>query len=309
LHLREIEKKAMPGSEFKAYHLANQIEILMNDKGGGNALAPDMTKFWANGDANVQSLKKALTSLREDVNYGDPFIITQNFGKGKVVAVMSTVGKDWNDWAGGSAGSVLFMPFIWELQNYLSSPGDEGNLTVGTDLPQLLFDAEHFKASRLKLVRHYRKTEPGKPVVHAPHGDQVGEIIRDGKIPFNLTKHLEPGLYVSELFDENAANKDKPIAVYAHTFNVDTKHEGRLQRVGSEELDRELISKAKDVIRMVGPGMSDEMLIAKTDDLSESPWLFLILLLVLVAEQALAVHLSFHLKNTETDMAPAGVKA
>jgi hypothetical protein len=35
----------------------------------------------------------------------------------------------------------------------------------------------------------------------------------------------------------------------------------------------------------------------------------LILLLVLVAEQALAVHLSFHLKNTETDMAPAGVKA
>ena len=90
---------------------------------------------------------------------------------------------------------------------------------------------------------------------------------------------------------------------------MDTIHEGRLQRVSSEELDRELVSKAKDVIKVFGPGMPDEMLISKTDDLSESPWLFLILLLVLVAEQALAVHLSFHLKNTETDLAPAGVKA
>jgi hypothetical protein len=304
--LREIEEKASLGREFKAYHLANQIEVLLNDKGSSNPPTPDMTRFWADGDEKVQSLKHALTSLREDVTYGDPFVITQNFGKGKVVAVMSTLGREWNDWAGGSTGSVLFMPFIWELQNYLSSPGEEGNLTVGTDL-QLLFDAEQFKTSRLKLVRHYRKTDSGKPV-ETPHSDQIGEVNKDGKIQFNLTKHLEPGLYVSELFDENAANKDKPIAVYAHTFNVDTKHEGRLQRVGSEELDRELISKAKDVIKMVGPGMSDEMLIAKTDDLSESPWLFLILLLVLVAEQALAVHLSFHLK-TETDLAPAGVKA
>jgi hypothetical protein len=309
LRLREIEEKASLGREFKAYHLANQIEILLNDTAGSNPAAPDMRKFWNQGDEKVQSLKHALTSLREDVTYGDPFVVTQNFGKGKVVAVMSTLGRDWNDWAGGSTGSVLFMPFIWELQNYLSSPGEEGNLTVGTPLPPLLFDAEQFKASRLKLVRHYRKTEPGKTYERAPHGDQLGEVNKDGKISFNLTKHLQPGLYISELFDENAANKDKPIAVYAHTFNVDTKHEGRLQRVGSEELDRELISKAKDVIRMVVPGMPDEMLISKTDDLSESPWLFLILLLVLVAEQALAVHLSFHLKNTETDMAPAGVKA
>jgi hypothetical protein len=36
--------------------------------------------------------------------------------------------------------------------------------------------------------------------------------------------------------------------------------------------------------------------------------LFLILLLVLVAEQALAVHLSFHMKNTDEEMAPAGLK-
>ena len=32
-------------------------------------------------------------------------------------------------------------------------------------------------------------------------------------------------------------------------------------------------------------------------DFSESPWLFLIFLGILVAEQALAVHLSFHLRS------------
>jgi len=271
-----------------------------------------MPRFWAySGDkGEVQSLRHALTSLRDDVQYGDPFIIAQNFGKGKVVAVMTTVGKDWNKWAGGSTGSVVFMPFIWELQNYLSSPGSEGNLTVGTDLPPLLFDAEQFKASRLKLVRHYMKTEPGKAAVRVPRGDpQIPDANKDGKLPFQLTKNFEPGVYLSELFDDNAADKDRPIAVYAHAFNVDTYREGRLQRVGSEELDRELISKAKDVIRMVGPGTPDDVLVSKIDDLSESPWLFLILLLVLVAEQALAVHLSFHLKGNENEMTPAGVKA
>jgi hypothetical protein len=34
-------------------------------------------------------------------------------------------------------------------------------------------------------------------------------------------------------------------------------------------------------------------------DLSESPWFYLVFLIILVVEQALAVHLSFHLKGQE----------
>ena len=40
----------------------------------------------------------------------------------------------------------------------------------------------------------------------------------------------------------------------------------------------------------------------RTSDFSESPWLFLIFLFVLVVEQALAVHLSFHLKGNENEV-------
>ena len=41
---------------------------------------------------------------------------------------------------------------------------------------------------------------------------------------------------------------------------------------------------------------------SRKSDLSESPWFFLVLLAILVAEQALAVHLSFHLKGDQSDV-------
>jgi hypothetical protein len=52
--------------------------------------------------------------------------------------------------------------------------------------------------------------------------------------------------------------------------------------------------------------MADDALVGRVNDFSESPWLFLIFLFVLVAEQALAVHLSFHMKAGDDQLAPAG---
>ncbi len=297
-HLRfyfgELEKIARAGSDAKAFHLANQIEALLNEK----ALAD----FWVNPEETVQTVRRQLISLREDVQYGDPFIITQGFGKGKTVAVMSTAGKDWNDFAGGSAASVLYAPFIWELQNYLSSQGSEANLNVGTSI-DIPLDAGQFQGAQLKLVRHFLKTgENGeKPVAHGE--PQFGR--QDGaSIVFTLAKNNEPGVYISELVDENAPGK--PIAVYAHAFNIDTIREGDLTRVGSDELDKEFAKVEGGVIQRVGVGDPDDRLVAKHSDFSESPWLFLIILLVLVAEQALAVHLSFHVKQDDNQFAPAG---
>lgn len=301
VHLKNISDTVQPGSEAKAYHLAARIDALMTDQGSPNW--PDMTKLWESGDEKASALQDELNKLREDVNYGDPFIIHQTFGKGKVVAVMSTVGKDWNDWCGGCTGSVVFPAFIWELQNELSSPGADANLTVGNNLPPLELDAEQFRGTRLKLVRHFLKPDAIKPAAKGAHGDpQVGDE-KEGKISFRLVKHNEPGVYISELFDDN--NADKPLAVIPHVFNVDTQREGPLQRNSTEELTRELETKAneaaqrKDAAKIVATGAADEVLVAKHNDFSESPWLFLILLFVLVAEQALAVHLSFHLKNAD----------
>jgi hypothetical protein len=313
-HLNDIAEKTrpQPGVEYKAYHLADQIDLLLKDAGSKDTddPRPDMIDFFTKSDDDVQALKAQLISLREDVRYGDAFVVAQTYGKGRVVAVMSTLGKEWNEWAGGPAGSVLFMPFIWEMQNFLSSPGKEGNLTVGTNLPPLMLDAKAFEGVQLKMIRKRMKSEHEAKATEVDHDAQFGKPV-DGKIPFFFTNHREPGLYISELID--VAEPTKPIARFGHVFNVDTAREGQLQRVSSDDLESGLVNAAKEItgtdsVRMVQEGTPDEVLVSKTEDLSESPWLFLILLLVLVAEQALAVHLSFHLKTNE-DMTPAGVRA
>ena len=47
----------------------------------------------------------------------------------------------------------------------------------------------------------------------------------------------------------------------------------------------------------------------KKSDASESPWFYLVILIVLIAEQALAVHLSFHVKGGEGAGTPATATA
>jgi hypothetical protein len=290
-HLKRIAAIAAPDSDKKAYHLAAAIDALMNDRGGDKTA--NMTDFWSNPDSDVQTLRAALLALRERVNYGDPFVLSANYGKGKTVAVLSTAGKDWNDWAGGSLSQILYPMFIWETQNYLSSQGSEANLTVGKNV-DLDVDAEQFRAGRPRLERVFKKPKEGAPAVDVKVGEPEASE-RNGQLHFEMTKNFEPGIYISTLFDSN----NNRVATYAHAFNVDTEREGDLTRVGDADLERVA---AADPNIIVG----DDRLVSQVNDFSGSPWLFLAFLFVLVAEQALAVHLSFHMKASDDQLAPAG---
>ena len=118
---------------------------------------------------------------------------------------------------------------------------------------------------------------------------------------FNFEKNLEPGLYISQLMFEDGKT---PLATWGHVFNVDTPREGKLQRVTHEELEKVRAESGKKItIETPQTGDIDS---DRVSDLSESPWFFLLFLGVLVAEQALAVHLSFHLKGGEAEL-PATV--
>jgi hypothetical protein len=48
---------------------------------------------------------------------------------------------------------------------------------------------------------------------------------------------------------------------------------------------------------LFSPGDPMDVFKNREPDASESPWLYLLFILILVVEQALAVHLSFHLKG------------
>ena len=94
-------------------------------------------------------------------------------------------------------------------------------------------------------------------------------------------------------------NAEKSLASWGYVFNVDTAQEGPLQRVSFEDMKSNILDKTDGLAQFEGTNVLSEDLVTRRSDLSEAPWFFLLILAVLVAEQALAVHLSFHLKGNE----------
>jgi hypothetical protein len=92
----------------------------------------------------------------------------------------------------------------------------------------------------------------------------------------------------------------------AVAFNVDTLTEGDLRRASRADIET-----AAPGAKLHSPGSGlAELLRERRSDLSESPWLFLLLLLVLVAEQAMAVRLSYHIDgNPAAAAVQAGARA
>jgi hypothetical protein len=316
-HRKTIETLVGPTSEKKLFHLASALDALLNDKGKEKERAdyPNLTEFWANSDPKIRSLREDVTKLIEQARYGDPFVVRGLYGKGKVVAVMTTAGKEWNDWGGGSDASFIYQPFIWELQNYLSSQGSEANLTVGTPV-QLVVDGEQYKQKvnrQLKMIRQYQKAELGKPakLVKAPESEQQVPPSDKGVLTYSFEKSLLPGLYITTLHFEDAPEGKAPLASWGHVYNVDTQREGKLQRVSFEDIDKNVLREARrqGAIRFEHAQATGDDLVNRQTDWSESPWFFLIFLSILVAEQALAVHLSFHLRGGEGELPAQVVKS
>jgi hypothetical protein len=304
-HRLQIRRIVEPGSSAKAFQLAAALDALLTDRGDEKKAAefPNLTVFWSTADPKIRTLREDIKSLRDLVLYGDPFVVAGRFGKGKVVAVMTTAGKEWNDWGGGSDASLIYQPFIWETVNFLSSQASDDNLTVGTRVG-IDVDMTRFKGNEnLKMVRYYSRPGKGELVLDSEQFGTPGP----GKRSFVYDRTVEPGFYLAKLVDNNADRK-VPLASYGQVFNVDTVREGNLQRISQEEMERNVISQAPaGSIIFEGPQGSAEQLVNRQTDLSEAPWLFLIILVVLVAEQALAVHLSFHLRSSEAEM-PAQVR-
>jgi hypothetical protein len=307
-HFAALERLVAPGSDLRAHQLAPALDAMLKDQGKSDDKTKEpkanLTEFWTSSDPKVQALYRAVVRLHDEAKYGDAFVIGAQFGKGRVVAVMTTAGKDWNNWGGGSAATPLYPGFIWETQNYLSGQGSESNLKVGAPV-EIVVDTEQFKQqnAQLKVTRTYFKPQEGKPAKAVPAGESFGEELQKGQLSFRFERTLEPGLYVNELRFKDDAPTKAPLAVYSHVFNVDTPNEGPLQRVSSDDLERDLISQLpKDMVTIQTAGAAGVEMVSRRTDLSESPWFFLLLLCILVAEQALAVHLSFHLKGGQDEV-------
>jgi hypothetical protein len=109
-----IERVVKPGTGLKANHLVEALDNLLLDR------RDNLTEFWRNPDFRIRAILEDVVRLRHQARYGDPLIVGGSFGKGRVVAVLTTAGTQWNDLAAGGVASMLYPGLIWEMTNYLT---------------------------------------------------------------------------------------------------------------------------------------------------------------------------------------------
>jgi hypothetical protein len=298
------------------YRLGNALDEMVHDVGDpAKPERPNLKEFWDLPD--LKELRNQVDRLREAVQFGDPLAVVRRFGKGRVVALLTTAGQDWNNWAGFFPVSLSYPILVLEMQRYLTSV-EEGqeDLTVGSTI-NVPLDREHHEPE----VHCFRKPKrdvagPAQPNPKRdskeeeealdPQTGLVDLAKQQGSGAFTRTD--QPGVYLFKLTHVGSANRAARDEWYAYPVNVDTANESRLDRSSSEELERlAAASPGQLTVRAADAPLTDEV-VNRHPDLAESPWPFLVFLIVLVLEQALAMHLSFHLKGGEAQLPAQAVR-
>lgn len=288
------------------FGLGNALDRLLNDRGNPADLVkfPDLTEYWALPEN--QKLRNDLNALRETVQYGDPLVVTNRFGKGSVVAFLTTAGRSWNDWAGGCPASWTYPMMILDLQKWLTGTGEESNFNVGAPL-ELALDAGRFEPKASLEFQPPPAPPKGEGALpesaksdRVPLKDLPGAT-RDTVLTYAFNEARQPGVYYLKLTPKPVPGQNAETEERAFVYNVDTESEGDLKRASRESVERTGPGGERGRVTLVTPDMGlREHVAPKRKDASETPWLYLIILAVLIVEQALAVHLSFHLRGGES---------
>jgi hypothetical protein len=274
------------------FELGNALQALLKDTGdprdANQPKGASLVEFWNLPD--YQKLRGRIEKFRESVLLGDPLVITGDYGKGHVIAFMTSLGRSWTDWAGGSPASITFPAVMLEVQKYLTSAGGENNLTVGQALDL------HLDGTRFDNKMRWRY-KPEQAQAQAPAAKEELGTVSAGQVSFTFDKARKPGLYLFEFDHRNeqpgTTTKAEP-EHRAYVFNVDPA-ESDLRRGSKDDLEHI----APHVFLRIPNSNWGSDLAQKRNDLSESWYFYLLFLIILVLEQALAVHLSFHLKGGE----------
>jgi hypothetical protein len=298
-HQRKIMEVLSNGKQL--YQLANAIEAMLSDAADPKDPAkPDLRVFWQQADQ--AELYGNFQRLMEKVRFGDPLMVSRKYGKGHVLAFLSTAGSAWNDFANGPSRPYWVMLML-ETQKYLAGAGTDINRVVGAPL-EILLDATRFTA-RTKRFYVPEPADNAGAVGDTPArgdramGEQVGQV-QGSRLTFLFNEARQPGVYRFEFTTQGDTSGAAPrVDQQAYAFNVDAAAEGDLRRASRDDIES---TAPGATLHTPGSGLA-ELLKERRSDLSESPWLYLLILLVLIAEQAMAVRLSYHLSGGEATTA------
>ena len=312
--------------------LADLFDQLLCDQNNiGDESEPILRAFW--NETEMAETKATATLLRDRAKYGDPLYIAKQFGRGRVTLMTTDAGgtyagQTWTDWPSGQ-GAPSWVPIVLAMQGYLSGGGEGTNLSHGETWTQE-FEPGTKESPRYKptVARHLltidvtKATAGSVPFEPKNLGEQAldqaqnptGAPAEAPPQPFKLTysEAKTPGVYVFSL-TRLKADKDPPGTpaeqpdYAAVAFNIDAAREGDLRRANTDDLNA-LTGKAP-IHNIEDLAWLDDFK-QKPTDLSSRRWLYVVLLLLLIAEQAWAVRMSYHTRPEDLDtLAPSAAAA
>jgi hypothetical protein len=327
--IRRTPADALPLSE-----LARLLDqVLCDQVNTGDESEPVLREFWAQPE--MVEARKLATELRDSTKFGPPLLLVKQFGRGRV-AVMTTDAsgthagdKQWNDWA--SAKGASWAPVASQIQKYLAGGGDDANRALGERL-SADFDFERYEptvtlnllsADSTKATPDNRLPWDVKPLGQltmdkAPRPATDPPDAPEPPLKLSYADAKVPGVYLFTLTRKKGASgpvvggniTPDPLGdldFVAAPFNVDALNEGDLRRANTDDLaqytNRAPLHNTEDLSWI-------EELKQKPTDLSSRRWLYLVILLVLIAEQAWAVRISYHTKPEDLELhAPSAAAA
>jgi hypothetical protein len=299
--------------------LARRLDQLLCDQiNDGDPSEPILREFWSQPE--MIDLKAEFQRLRDTVKFGDPLYLVKQFGKGRVAVMTTDAGGthtnptgsgdvQWTDWPTGS-GYPGWVAVVSEMQKYLAGGAIEENRAVGSTV-SAAFEAARYKNS---VARTFVTADPAKaekggdiPLTNKSLGDQPLPA-SGGNLNFSFNEAKEPGAYFFTFTNLGGANgaTEKP-EFMPYVFNIDTRREGDLRRVNRDDLAQQAPN-----VPVHSPDDTTwvSALKQRRDDFSTRHWIYLLIMLVLIAEQAMAVRLSFHTRPEDVEThAPSAAAA
>ncbi len=299
--------------------LARQMDRLLSDEiSEGNPDEALLREFW--GQPEMAEARALAQSLRDSTKYGDPLYVARRFGNGRVAVFTIPVGAPWTDWPSGP-GSAGWVAVMTELQKYLAGGGAEENRVVGSAF-QANFEVGRYKPEATWSFLTYDPTsaEQGAQRLTAVRDPVAGQPprtipldLKDGSLQLNFADTKRAGAYFFNLTwnkrdgDPVNAPPTKPEFIAA-VFNYDTELEGDLKRANTDDLKN--VAKGTEDVHSPEDDSWLTVLEQRPSDLSSGRWLYLLILLVLIFEQAMAVRLSYHNRPDELEaFAPSAAAA
>ncbi len=308
-HLQRI-RTLFVNEQMPLAELARLLDRLLADQvSEGDPNEAKLREFWSQPE--LADLRREAQALRDDCKYGDPLYIAKRFGNGRVAVMTTTAGEPWTDWPRG-AGAAGWVAVMKEMQKYLAGGGAEENRSVGQPFT-LTLEAGRYKPAvgRVFLTVDTSRNDRGRADVLREELEELPLDSRGGQLELSTTE-TRPGallLTLTRLRQEgDPPNEPAEKAEYvAAVFNIDAAREGDLARVRGTDLAEYArgvsVHAAEDVDWL-------DALRQKPNDLSSGRWIYLLILLVLVLEQAMAVRLSYHTQPDTVAMhAPSAAAA